>query len=106
MTDNTILGIASMTKAMGTTLLGMVLEEKGLTWDMTVREALGEEFYFINSLRTNQTTLRDLAGHLVGIPGNNFLRLQGATREQIVYKLRFLEPTYDLRTSYIYNNLM
>ena len=61
----------------------MFLYIHSLTWDSTVREILGEEFYFNDGLRTTTATLRDLAAHTMGIPSNNYVRLQDPTREEL-----------------------
>ena len=44
-----------------------------LTWDTTVREVLGGNFYFWDSFRTSQATLRDLAAHTLAIPRADFI---------------------------------
>ncbi len=53
------------------------------TWDTPVREILGNDFYFFDGLRTNQTTLRDLASHATGIYRNDFLMFHENVRDQL-----------------------
>ena len=52
-------------------------------WDTPVREILGDEFYFFDGLRTNQTTLRDLASHATGLNRNPFFMFYDNVRDQL-----------------------
>lgn len=104
--DKTLFSVASLTKAFTTTLLGQTLQDKGLSWNTPVRRILGEDFYFNDTLRTNQTTLGDLASHSLGIPSHNYVRLSILKRKELIERLRFLKATKNFRKSWSYNNLM
>lgn len=107
-TNQTVFKIASLTKAFTATLVAKLLHEHPrYTLDTTVREILGDDFYFYDALRTNHATVRDLLAHRLGISSNNYVRLQeGFTRDNMVGKLRFLKPIGEFRNSYYYSNLM
>jgi len=107
--EQTLFGIASLTKAFTATLLGQILKEHGHSWDTPVRDVLqeqGVDFHLYDSLRTNHVTSRDIGSHRTGIPRNNNARMQEPTREEMASKLRFFEPALPFRSSYHYNNLM
>lgn len=105
-TNKTLFSVASLTKAFTTTLLGQILQDKGYTWHTPVRNVLGDEFYFNDTLRTNETTLGDLASHSLGIPSHNYVRLAILERKELMQRLRFMKPTKQFRGSWSYNNLM
>lgn len=107
--ERTLFGIASLTKAFTATLLAKVLKRNGYTWDDTVHSVLedhGVDFQLHDPMRTNYTTLRDIASHRTGIPKHNYMRMQRPTRAEMVRKLRYFKATHPFRDSYVYNNLM
>ena len=55
-----------------------------VTWQTPVREVLGDDFYLSDALRTQHTTLSDLYGHRLGMPGNNAIRIAGYSLEELV----------------------
>ncbi|XP_014679238.1 PREDICTED: penicillin-binding protein 4-like [Priapulus caudatus] len=85
-----------------------MLGRRNLTWDTPVRHILGEEFELCDDMRTQQTSLRDILAHKVGIPGyfGGFLTGFNMTRRQLIRKLRHLPASHPFRTHYIYNNYM
>jgi CubicO group peptidase (beta-lactamase class C family) len=56
---------------------------------------------------TREVTIRDLLCHRTGLPGQAADQLEdlGYSREEILYRLRFLRPATSLRSYYDYNNL-
>jgi CubicO group peptidase (beta-lactamase class C family) len=104
---NTLFDIGSVSKHFATTLLGILLDEhERFTWDTPVRDILGEDLFFYDGLRTNRTTLRDMAAHTTGLNRNDFLMFTDNTRLLVAEKIRFSEPLDRFRTSFQYNNLM
>ena len=62
----------------------MIVWVCSVTWQTPVREVLGDEFYLHDALRTQHTTLSDLYGHRLGMPGNNAIRIAGYSLEELV----------------------
>ena len=108
--SNTLFGIASNSKAFTTAALGILIDEKKLTWDDRVIDYI-PEFRLYNPYVTEEFTIRDLLTHRSGLglgagdlmiwPGsNNF------TLKDIIHNLRYLKPVSGFRTKYDYDNLL
>ena len=107
MTADTLLAIGSSTKAFTTFTLGTLVDEGKVEWNKPVR-------FYIPWLRLNDTfatlhlTPRDLVTHRSGLPRHDFIWYNNysASREELVRRLAYLQPTADLREKFQYNNLM
>ncbi|MBC7923879.1 MAG: serine hydrolase [Ferruginibacter sp.] len=103
---STLWGIGSCTKAFTATAIGKLVEQGKLAWDQPVRTYL-TDFRLYDDHATQHLTVRDLLGHLSGLPGHNLLWLStGFSEDEVYRRLRYLPPTADLRQKYQYNNLM
>jgi CubicO group peptidase (beta-lactamase class C family) len=107
---NTLFGIASNSKAFTSAALGILIDEKKLSWDDRVIDYI-PEFRLYNPYVTEEFTIRDLLTHRSGLglgagdlmiwPGsNNF------TLKDIIHNLRYLKPVSGFRTKYDYDNLL
>ena len=77
-----------------------------MDWDAPVSEYL-PDFRLYDRLATAQVTPRDLLTHRSGLPRHdNVWYGRSFTREEIVARLRYLEPNATFRTRYQYQNLM
>ena len=108
MDENTMVGIASISKAFTASALAMLVDEGKLNWDDKVRDFI-PDFKLYNPYVTEEFTIRDLlthhsglglgAGDLMMFPdSNNF------TRKDIIHNLRYLKPVSAFRTKYDYDN--
>lgn len=106
--ENTLFGIASISKAFTATALGMLVDEGKLSWDDKVIDHL-PEFRLYEPWVTDAFTIRDLLTHRSGLglgagdlmfwpDGNKF------TRQEIINNLRYLPKVSDFRTKYDYDN--
>ncbi|MEI7524483.1 MAG: serine hydrolase [Mariniphaga sp.] len=108
--SNTLFGIASNSKAFTSAALGILVDEKKLSWDDKVTDYI-PEFKLGNPYVTEEFTVRDLlthrsglglgAGDLMIFPGNNDF-----TMKDIIHNLRFLKPVSSFRTKFDYDNLL
>ena len=107
MTPNTLFAIGSTTKAMTTTVLGMLVDEGKLEWDKPLRNYL-PAFRLSDPIISERITLRDLVTHRTGLPGHNLAWLNNneCTRAELIGRLAHLELNADLRERWQYNNLM
>lgn len=104
----TLFAIGSTTKAMTAAALGMLVDEGKLGWDDPVVEHL-PWFRLGDPYLTAEVTVRDLLTHRAGLGNADFLwygQDPEAATEDLVRALRHLEPSYSLRSDFIYQNLM
>ncbi|MDZ4800099.1 MAG: serine hydrolase domain-containing protein [Bryobacteraceae bacterium] len=105
-TPTTVFPIASITKSFTVTALGALVDEGKLEWDKPVREYL-PGFRMYDPVATDQLSPRDLVTHRSGLPRHDIIWYSSSfTREQLVDRLRYLEPNKPLRSTFQYNNLM
>lgn len=106
--ENTLFGIASVTKAMTATALGMLVDEGRLDWDDKVIDHLP---YFRLSAPgvTHEVNIRDILAHRVGlgrITGNRIRFMPTSDRETVIRQMRYHEFEQPFRSAYVYSNVM
>ena len=107
--ENTLFGIGSNTKAFTSAALASLVDAGKLSWDDPVHERL-PGFQMYDPYVSHEMTIRDLLTHRSGMglgegdllfwPHTTF------TRDEIIYKLRFMKPASSFRSHYAYDNLM
>ncbi|MBB2146621.1 serine hydrolase [Pedobacter sp. LMG 31464] len=108
--ENTLFGVASNTKAFTAAALGMLVDEKKLTWDTKVIDVI-PEFKMYDPYVTSEFTVRDLLTHRSGLglgAGDLMIWPDSSTvdKKQLIHNLRYLKPVSSFRTKYDYDNLM
>ncbi|HQZ81859.1 MAG TPA: serine hydrolase [Pyrinomonadaceae bacterium] len=108
MDANTLVGIASNSKAFTTVALGMLVDEGKIKWDDRVQDYIPEfklyapyvsENFTIKDLLTHRSGLGLGAGDLMFFPdGSDF------TVKDIIHNLRYLKQVSQFRTKYDYDN--
>jgi CubicO group peptidase (beta-lactamase class C family) len=104
--EHTLFAIGSTTKAMTAALVGMLVDEKKLAWDDPVIKHL-PWLQLKDPYLTREITVRDLLTHRAGLGNADYL-WYGQTNEprEILRRVRLLDPSYSLRSSFIYQNVM
>ncbi len=103
---HTLFAIGSTTKAMTAAAIGMLVDEKKLSWDDPVTRHL-PWFALKDPQATREITIRDLLTHRAGLPNADFLWYgQANSPRTILERLRLVEPAYSVRSSFIYQNIM
>jgi CubicO group peptidase (beta-lactamase class C family) len=107
--ENTLFGIGSNTKAFTTAALASLVDEGKLSWDDRAYERL-PGFQMYDPYVSHEMTIRDLLTHRSGMglgegdllfwPHSTF------TREDIIYRLRFMKPASSFRSRFAYDNLL
>jgi CubicO group peptidase (beta-lactamase class C family) len=102
----TLFAIGSTTKAMTAASIGMLVDEGKVRWDDPVTKYL-PGFQLEDPWVTREITVRDLLTHRAGLPNADFLwyGTENSTAE-ILRRMRYVEPAYSMRTSFIYQNVM
>jgi CubicO group peptidase (beta-lactamase class C family) len=108
-TDATLFGIASNTKAMTAALLAMLVEEGKVAWDDPVTKYL-PAFQMSDPVVTQLLTVRDLLCHRSGLTlGAGDLMIWPSTihtRAEIVAGMKYLPLGTGFRTGYAYDNVL
>ncbi len=106
-TADTIFAIGSSSKAFTTFVLGTLVDEGRIEWDKPVRNYI-PWFKLHDPSMTERLSVRDLVTHRSGMPRHDLVWYNNydATRESLVRKMAYLEPSADLREKWQYNNLM
>jgi CubicO group peptidase (beta-lactamase class C family) len=87
--------------------LASLVDEGKLDWDTPVRHYL-PWFQLHDAFATDRMTPRDLVTHRSGLPRYDLLWYNNFsdTREDLIRRLRYLEPSTDFLTVFQYQNLM
>jgi len=105
----TMFGIGSNTKAFTTAALATLIDEGKLSWDDPVYQRL-PGFVMYDPYVSHEMTIRDLLTHRSGMGLGEgdllFWPHTTYTREEIIYKLRFMKPASSFRSHYAYDNLL
>ncbi|MGH7506756.1 MAG: serine hydrolase domain-containing protein, partial [Longimicrobiales bacterium] len=102
----TLFAIGSTTKAMTAAAIGMLVDAGKVEWDDPVISHL-PSFRLADPYLTREVTVRDLLTHRAGLGNADFLWYeQDATTDDIIARLRLVEPAYSLRSGFIYQNIM
>jgi CubicO group peptidase (beta-lactamase class C family) len=106
---HTMFAIGSNTKAFTTAALATLVDEGELSWDDWVFERL-PGFVMYDPYVSHEMTIRDLLTHRsgMGLGEGDLLIFPHSvyTRDDIVYKLRFMKPQSSFRSHYAYDNLL
>jgi len=103
---HTLFAIGSTTKAMTAAVVGMLVEEHQLEWDDRVIDRV-PWFRVKDPYLTREITVRDLLTHRAGLGSVDYLWYgQTNPARTILERLRLVEPSYSLRSSFAYQNVM
>src|SRR5579883_2204101 len=91
--ENTIFQIASVTKAFTAAALGLQVDRGALDWDEEVILHL-PNFALKEPYSSRFCSARDLLAHRTGLPpfGGDLLGKIGYTPDEILYRVRFIDP--------------
>ena len=108
-TPDTLFGIGSNTKAFTTAALARLVGAGKLSWDDPVYQRL-PGFVMYDPYVSHEMTIRDLLTHRSGMGLGEgdllFWPHSTYTREEIIYKLRFMKPASSFRSRFAYDNLL
>src|ERR1700681_2916499 len=106
---DTLFGIGSNTKAFTTAALATLVDAGKISWDDPVYQRL-PGFQMYDPYVSHEMTIRDLLTHRSGMglgegdllfwPHTTF------TRDDIIYRLRFMKPASSFRSRFAYDNLL
>ncbi|TDL29087.1 beta-lactamase/transpeptidase-like protein [Rickenella mellea] len=120
MTSDTLFNIASCSKAFLASSVGILIDDyasgKNITplpaglsrldWDYKVEDILPGEWILQDTWATEKANLRDILSHVSGLPGHDGSYGPGDSPKDVVRRLRYLTPAFELREHWLYNNQM
>jgi len=102
----TLFAIGSTTKAMTAASIGMLVDDGKLKWDDRVTKIL-PAFQLADPYVTRELTVRDVLTHRAGLGNADVLWYRtDNSADEVVRRVRFADPAYSLRSSFIYQNIM
>ena len=104
-TTSTLAVCASTTKAMTAVCMGMLVDAGNLRWEHKVSD-IYPAFQLYDAYAGRETTIKDLFTHNAGLGNADWLWVFDYPVDSIVRRLRFLQPAYSFRSSFIYQNIM
>ncbi len=104
-TEETVFQLASCSKPLSSAVIAGVVSDGTVTWDSKLAD-LSPSFQMNTPWVTSEIMVRDMFSHRSGLPGHagDLLEDLGATREEILHRLRFAKPQYSFRAGYAYTN--
>ncbi len=101
---NTVFQLASVSKSVGSTVVGAAVTDKTVAWDMPIVEGL-PWFALAEPYVTRTVTVGDMYSHRSGLPDHAGDKLEdmGYSQTEILQRLRFM-PLDPFRISYAYTN--
>jgi CubicO group peptidase (beta-lactamase class C family) len=107
--ENTLFGIASNTKAFTAAALAILVDEGKLSWDDPVIKHM-PTFRLADPYVTNELMVRDLLSHRAGLGLGQgdllYFPPTDYTPAQVVEQGKYFKPVSSLRSKYAYNNFM
>ncbi|MFK7948391.1 MAG: serine hydrolase [Saprospiraceae bacterium] len=104
--SKTLFAIGSSSKAFTAAAVMQLVDEKKIDLDEPIITYL-PDFKLYDNYATNHITARDLLSHRSGLPRHDFAWYgSDASRTELYNRLRYLEPTAELRETWQYQNLM
>ena len=106
-TPNTLFAIGSCSKAFTSSLMGLLQAEGKLDFDKPARNYIPELSFFNDDLN-DHVTIRDMMTHRTGLPRHDYswYIFNSASRDSLLQRIKYQEPTTALRQSWQYNNFM
>jgi CubicO group peptidase (beta-lactamase class C family) len=102
----TLFAIGSSSKAFTATSLAMLVDEGKVRWDDKATLHL-PGFQLHDSYATRDLTIRDLLSHRSGLSRGDLMWYGSSySRDEILRRVRFLEPSWGFRERFGYQNLM
>jgi len=97
--EHTVFGVGSVTKAFTAAAVALLVDERKVQWDDPVIKHL-PDFQLYDPYVTRELTVKDLLCARSGLNGGDMLAYgTGYTRDEIVYRLRYLKPTLGFRAA-------
>lgn len=102
---STISICASTTKAMTAVCMGMLVDEGKVKWSDKLSDVY-PELKLYDNYANSEITIKDLFTHNTGLGNADWLWVLDYSMDTILHQMRYMQPEYSFRSSFIYQNLM
>ena len=104
--EHTMFAIGSSSKAFTATLVAMLVDEGKMRWDAPATTYL-PDLQMYDPYVSRELTVRDLLTHRSGLSrGDLMWYATDYDRDEILRRVRFLKPTWSMRSRFGYQNIM
>ena len=104
--ERTLFAIGSSSKAFTSLAVAMLVDQGKVKWDDPATKYL-PGFQLYDPYVTREITVRDLLSHRSGLARRHVVvRAQDLPRDSILYHVRYLKPSWSLRSRFGYQNIM
>ena len=104
--EHTMFAIGSASKAFTATLAAMMVDAGKMRWDDQATRYL-PDLQLFDPYVSKELTLRDLLTHRSGLARGDLMWFAGGyDRDEILRRVRFLRPTWSVRSQFGYQNIM
>src|SRR3954469_15434891 len=105
-TERTVFAIGSSSKAFTAAAVAMLVDDKKVSLDGKASLSL-PGFQLADPYASRELTVRDLLSHRSGLARGELAWYgSGFDRDEIVRRVRFLQPTWSFRSQFVYQNIM
>ncbi len=106
-TVHTQFAIGSCTKAFTGSILGILRKDGKIDFDSAAINYI-PELRFSSGALTTEVTIRDMMSHRTGLPRYDYswYLWPSTSEDSLLKRVRYMEPTFPLRTRWQYNNWM
>jgi CubicO group peptidase (beta-lactamase class C family) len=104
--EHTMFAIGSSSKAFTSTLVAMMVDAGKMKWDDPATRYL-PDLQLFDPYVSRELTVRDLLTHRSGLTRGDLVWYAGGfDRDEILRRVRFLKPTWSVRSRFGYQNIM
>jgi CubicO group peptidase (beta-lactamase class C family) len=104
--EHTMFAIGSSSKAFTSTLVAMMVDAGKMRWDDQATRYL-PDLQMFDPYVSKELTVRDLLTHRSGLARGDLMWYSGGyDRDEILRRVRFLRPTWSVRSRFGYQNIM
>ena len=102
---DTVFQLASVSKSLAATVVSAVVGDGTVSWESRMAD-VHPGFALHDAWPTQNVSLADLFAHRSGLAdhGGDVLEDLGFDRDEVLHRLRYLEPEYSFREGYAYTN--
>ncbi|KZV70776.1 beta-lactamase/transpeptidase-like protein [Peniophora sp. CONT] len=119
-TSDTLFILASCSKAFTSAAMGLLIEDYAagknvtplpeglgrLDWDTKLKDILPGYWELMDESASKMTSIKDILSHQTGVPRHDLSYAREDTAKDMVSRLKYMRPAFEIRERWHYNNIM